>query len=235
MMKMYILLLSDAFLDENFSSGTAIGLRDVESCSCYCSSESAALLRERLSDVPLDAPHWIDTGDYHYLSLFFLERIGEPFELILADNHPDDQPSAFAGDGMLSCGSWVKDARGLPNLQSFKWLDGQGELQGDNADSPLPVYLSLDLDCLDEAEFKTDWNQGLMRCDELVGKLEKLVAGRRIIGIDICGGISRAKGARDCDLRLNANLRERLISSLNLLTDRNPEPSSVPHGQDAGR
>lgn len=194
-MKKYILHLSDLFSEEGFSDGEELDLRDVEGTNCYCGSDSAEELRTRLKDVPADAVHWIDTGDYHYLTLLFLEKIKEPFSLILIDNHPDDQPSAFDEPGLLSCGSWVRDAR---KLDFF------------TASPSAPVYLSIDLDYLSPDEFRTDWNQGTASVDMMLEDIRKAVSGRRIIGIDICGGITLSKGAKDSDLLMNRRLRERI-------------------------
>ena len=194
-MKKYILHLSDLFSEEGFSDGEELDLRDVEGTNCYCGSDSAEELRVRLKDVPADAVHWIDTGDYHYLTLLFLEKIKEPFSLILIDNHPDDQPSAFDEPGLLSCGSWVREARKLDFFTTS---------QSD------PVYLSIDLDYLSPDEFRTDWNQGTASVDMMLEDIRKAVGGRRIIGIDICGGITLSKGAKDSDLLMNRRLRERI-------------------------
>lgn len=194
-MKKYILHLSDLFSEEGFSDGEELDLRDVEGTNCYCGSDSAEELRTRLKDVPADAVHWIDTGDYHYLTLLFLEKIKEPFRLILIDNHPDDQPSAFDEPGLLSCGSWVREARKLDFFTTS---------QSD------PVYLSIDLDYLSPDEFRTDWNQGTASVDMMLEDIRKAVSGRRIIGIDICGGITLSKGAKDSDLLMNRRLRERI-------------------------
>lgn len=198
-MKKYILALSDAYSEENFVSGEQVCLKDIEGTNCYCSEESAGLLRERLAGIPLEALHWIDTGDYHYLTLFFLERITEPFDLVLIDNHPDDQPSAFGECGIISCGDWMRHARQLKNFRD-----------GDD----YPVYLSIDLDFLHPDVFKTDWNQGSATLDDLSHIIRERIHGRRVIGIDVCGGLTRSKGATDADLLLNKEIRERLIGLL---------------------
>ena len=51
--------------------------------------------------------HFIDSGNYHYMSALFLEEIREPFSLVVLDHHPDMQPSMFGQ--ILSCGGWVKE------------------------------------------------------------------------------------------------------------------------------
>lgn len=204
MMKKYILALSDAYSEENFRSGETVCLKDIGGTNCYCSAESADLLRKRIAEIPVGALHWTDTGDYHYLTLFFLERIREPFELVLIDHHPDDQPPAFGSPEMISCGDWVTHAR---RLENFREAEG------------FPVYLSIDLDFLNPEEFRTDWDQGTATLEEMSAIIRERTRGRRILGIDICGGITRSKGATDADLAHNKEIRERLVG---LLPEINP-------------
>ena len=46
--------------------------------------------------------------------------------------------------------------------------------------------------------------------EELLRRVEAIASGHRILGVDICGGITTAKGARPEDLAANARLRTRL-------------------------
>jgi len=197
-MESHILTISSLFTDESFGTGSITDLRDIDGTSCYCSPESADELRRRIAHIPVNAMHWIDSGDYHYMTHLFLERLDSPFRLVLLDNHPDDQRPAFDSPGMLSCGGWVADARKLPSWRK----------SGD-----FPIYLSIDLDWLSEDVFKTDWDQGTASYDDLLTVLRSY-AGLQIAGIDICGGITRSKGATDTMLEANRNCRERLASDI---------------------
>lgn len=183
--------------------------QELEGTNCYCSEESAAIIRQAISGLPLNAVHYIGTGDYHYISLFWAELITEPFILILFDNHPDDQPAAFGGD-MLSCGSWVKEVRSLPFCKGTFWI--QKESDGAVLDRlpELPVYLSIDLDVLSTDFARTDWNQGDMSLPALEGMVLRIKKDRRIIGSDICGGLTIGKGASAEDQAINAGTTEAL-------------------------
>ncbi|MFH1105825.1 MAG: hypothetical protein V1731_01270, partial [Candidatus Aenigmatarchaeota archaeon] len=55
------------------------------------------------------------------------------------------------------------------------------------------AYCSFDLDCMRQEEIKTGWAGGWMYVDDLVEKIEKVNAKRRIISADILG----YSGARD--------------------------------------
>ena len=79
----------------------------------YLSEDAAAAIRRDLDRTAFDQGalhglHFIDSGNYHYMTRLFTERIRRPYGLILIDHHPDLQPPAFGG--LLSCGSWVRAA-----------------------------------------------------------------------------------------------------------------------------
>lgn len=74
----------------------------------YCDTVSADLLRRQLTYVSPSGIHFLGSGNYHYMSLFFLEKISVPYSLVVFDHHTDMQPSMF-GD-LLSCGSWILQA-----------------------------------------------------------------------------------------------------------------------------
>ena len=180
-----------------------------EGTNCYCSAESADRIRQALAELPLHAFHFIGTGDYHYQTLFWLERVAEPFSLVLFDHHPDDQEGAF-GEDLLSCGGWVARARRLPCLQADVWIRDAADFPALDALPRLPVYLSLDLDVLSDRFARTDWDQGAMTLGEMQTALRALAASRRILGVDLCGGNTPEKGASPEDLALNASTGEAL-------------------------
>jgi len=181
----------------------------LEGTNCYCSAESASRIRHIIAGMPLQAVHEIGTGDYHYQTLFWLERVTEPFQLVLFDHHPDDQPGAF-GEGLLSCGGWVAEARRLPLLDKDLWIRAAADFPALRSLRDLPVYLSIDLDVLSTEYARTDWDQGDMTLGELCGAIGELTATRRILGVDICGGNTPEKGASPEDLALNASTGEAL-------------------------
>ena len=183
----------------------------MEGTNCYCCPESAATIRKEIAPLPAHAVHFIGTGDYHYISLFWLEKLEEPFSLVLYDNHPDDQETAFDA-GLLSCGSWVARARELSCCRNVWWNRLPPE------DDALPVYVSIDLDVLSEEFAHTDWDQGGMRLANLIEAMRTLACNRRILGVDICGGLSINKGASPEDISLNESTGEALYSVFRSLT-----------------
>lgn len=213
-----LLCMSEAYFEESWAQKMAdrkdtetLDLRGLDGCRCYCDESSASVIRKAISPFNPEGRHWIDTGDYHYITLFWLEKITEPFDLLLLDNHPDDQAPAF-GDGLLSCGGWVKKACGtIPLLGDVFWNTCVRP-------SSRPLYISIDLDVLSSDWARTDWSQGEMCPEELENMLMSAFRGRRVIGVDICGGLTTEKGAVPRDLRLNASIRGRLLEILEKLS-----------------
>ena len=102
--------------------------------------------------------HWIDSGDYHYMTFLFCERIRTPFSLILFDHHPDDQEPAFGN--VLSCGGWVAALRREnPFLRDVISVGVDGVFPSPSVCQG-PFYVSLDKDVFSPAYARTDWSQG---------------------------------------------------------------------------
>ncbi len=87
---------------------------DIPGTCGYCAPEAAEEIRKRLAPFRADDIHLLDNGNYHYLTKFWIEKIREPFDLVVFDHHTDMQPSALLP--VLSCGSWVKDTLEDPQL-----------------------------------------------------------------------------------------------------------------------
>lgn len=74
---------------------------------CYCDEEGASALQRMIADYSPQGIHFIDSGNYHYVTKFWTDKLATPFALLVFDHHPDMQPPLF--EHILSCGSWVKD------------------------------------------------------------------------------------------------------------------------------
>lgn len=190
-----------------------IDCTDIAGTSCYCSPQAAAEIRRRIQAYPVQGIHFLDSGDYHYVSEFWMEKIQGPFNLLLFDYHSDMQPPKFPG--LLSCGCWVKSAMEKnqnlqqvcivgPDESAFAEIAGlyRGRLQCvslqalheqqtwkqlANLQSSLPVYISIDKDVLNTYFACTDWSQGGLSLVVLEKLLVLFETHCHIIGIDICG------------------------------------------------
>ena len=203
----------DSELDSRGLSERIMDLTELEGTNCYCSDEAAEVIRAEVSGLPVSSICWIDTGDYHYLSYFRGSYIREPFELVLIDNHTDD----FDPAGTLSCGNWVSLLLQEPMCRRSNLVRSSADAAPLIFDSLVPVFLSIDLDVLRPEDFRTNWDQGSMTFEELLGIVESLASARRIVAIDICGGITESKGATPSDLALNLRQRLRLANFLQKL------------------
>ena len=196
-MESLLVCMSSLFSDEGWSPEKAVvcDYQNLEGTVCYCDPESERILEESFKSLPVNALHWIDGGDFHYLSDIWMRRIAEPFSLMLIDNHPDDQEPAFGG-GILSCGSWVAHAK-----KTNPMLTEGSDL----------VYLSIDLDYLSPDYARTNWNQGSATLPQLLESLDASLRGKRLAGVDICGGITTAQGGTDADFEINKATRNALL------------------------
>jgi hypothetical protein len=81
----------------------------------------AALARAVAS--PMDtapALTFVGSGDFHHVSLSLVRRIGQPFNLLIFDNHPD----WMRGIPFLHCGTWVVHAARLPQIRHIFHVGG---------------------------------------------------------------------------------------------------------------
>ena len=96
-----------------------LDLSDISGTDCYCDDEAVAAIRKKIANAGITGArgiHFIDNGNYHYMSKIWTDKIAEPFTLIVFDHHPDMQEPRF-GD-ILSCGGWVKKT-----LDENKFID----------------------------------------------------------------------------------------------------------------
>ncbi len=178
---------------------------DITGVNCYVDADAVGVLRERMVNVHLEGVHFIDSGNFHYLTYLFLERIEYDFALVLIDKHPDCKKPMF--EEMLSCGGWVRNAfMSLMHLKHvymigtdeslLEELDDLGQYKNkafvvkDMSDidkESLPIYISIDKDALSSSVLTTNWDQGVMTIEELDECLDMIISGHEIIGTDICG------------------------------------------------
>ena len=159
---------------------------DIKGTRGYCSEEAKAKIIKRIGDYLPAGIHFIDSGNFHYVSEFWIRKINYDFILIVFDHHSDMIKPMF-GD-ILSCGSWILNA--LKNNQ-YLCDNNLGDLKVwkiiDELLKQYPVYFSIDKDVLSEQVVTTDWQQGQMRLIEFKLILADLIKRGDVIGIDICG------------------------------------------------
>ena len=69
-MKSLLVHMSSVFSDENWSPDEArhLDLTHLEGTTCYCDQESEKAIEHAFKPLPVNCLHWIDGGDYHYLT-----------------------------------------------------------------------------------------------------------------------------------------------------------------------
>ena len=60
-----------------------IDLSDIEGTDMYCSHEAMLEIQKRLNDYGPEGIHFLDNGNYHYMTKVFVEKIHQPFSLVL--------------------------------------------------------------------------------------------------------------------------------------------------------
>ena len=193
-----------------------VEVQELPGSNCYCDGDAMETLRQKLEEFDADGIHFIDSGNYHYMSRIRLEKLNTPFRLVVFDNHTDMQPPAFGG--LLSCGGWV--AASLEELPLLKevLLVGPDQEAFDQTEPVLrekvrflsreklgemtleekisffeeltaefPTYLSVDKDVLCPEEASTTWSQGEMTLEELCQFVKILLEKQDILGMDVCG------------------------------------------------
>ncbi|MBO7417373.1 MAG: arginase family protein [Bacteroidaceae bacterium] len=225
----------------NFMQGDEfkwVDCTQIEGTDCYCDQEAEQKLKELMAEQPLETIHWIDSGDYHYVSKLWIDRIDKPFTLLVMDHHPDMQRPMF--DKLLSCGSWVRavleenpwlqkviligvDDKLLSEVEGFAGkveVVSESELNRKPIEAiiqglhiSLPVYVSIDKDVMTPNECSTNWDQGSMSWQQLTALLDYLLKGE-VLGIDICG--EEPKILTECvyclDSNINADYNESLYN-----------------------
>ena len=193
-----------------------VEVQELPGSNCYCDGNAMETLRQKLEEFDADGIHFIDSGNYHYMSRIWLEKLNTPFRLVVFDNHTDMQPPAFGG--LLSCGGWVAASlEELPLLKEvllvgpdqeafdqtepvlrekvrFLSREKLGEMTLEEKVSffeeltaELPTYLSVDKDVLCPEEASTTWSQGEMTLEELCQFVKVLLEKQDILGMDVCG------------------------------------------------
>lgn len=184
-----------------------IDCRGLEGTFGYCDPQAAKWLTRALETLSPRGLHFIDSGNFHYVTYFWIQKIARPFDLVVMDHHSDTKPPAFGN--LLSCGSWVLEALEEDRQLKHVYLIGvdpaykgmipakykaritcrtrEKKDRGPMVFGSRPVYVSIDKDVIRENIVETDWDQGDMTFRELKNTIRWIMASCEVIGMDICG------------------------------------------------
>lgn len=210
---------------------------DIEETDMYCSKNAYEKIWGRIEPYGIQGIHYIDSGNYHYISKIITDHIDEPFGLVMYDHHTDMQMPMVPE--MMSCGDWAGQAlsqnKNLRQLvivgppesdieqtlesysgsQSGRLLTFSAEdLHGDLLENKLklirtdlPLYISIDKDVLGTEYTETNWSQG----DMSIYGLE------RLLGVFL-GGQGEEKNSDACrnDERNAGDIRHSRILGIDI-------------------
>lgn len=211
-----ILDFSHVYLDEKIPKKNKVHLldcSDIEECDLYCSARAEKEIWNRIKTYGIHGIHYLDSGNYHYVTGIITKHIKQDFSLVVFDHHTDMQKPMI--EDMVSCGDWAGKTLDTNDCLQQLILIGPNEcdidqivcerkeklltfsaeeLQGGENQKKisqikknLPIYISIDKDVLDKKYSETNWNQGNMSLSMLEYLLSHFIENGRIIGIDICG------------------------------------------------
>lgn len=187
-----------------------IDLKKIHHTNLYCEKQSL----EKISlQLKLQSHHnitLIGSGNYHYISYLLLSKIKKPFTLLLFDHHTDMMTTSI-----LSCGSWLSEAllrlpylkKAIiigassdvnvsisPEIRSKVVICSKSDVIQSNFKNDLLsyfsteyVYISIDKDVLNEKYASTNWEQGEMSMQTLLGIVEYMMLHKQVCGVDVCG------------------------------------------------
>lgn len=207
----------------------------------FCSPQAEKILTEALITLEPPALTFLGSGNYHYLSYLLLQKIKEPFSLVLFDYHSDMQDSLCAD--LLSCGNWVKFAlRYCTNLKQVfivgisegysaniqtiakkevfvfsekRLVDNNWLIDFENL-AQYPLYISIDKDVFDISLVHTNWDHGSMDYATIDAFFRFISSRYDIVGADICGEypVDYADAHfRECQL-MNGEMNRYLLQAL---------------------
>ena len=193
-----------------------VEVQDLPGSNCYCDEEAAEQILAKIQLYTGEGIHFIDSGNYHYVSRLWIQKIQKPFRILVFDNHTDMQLPAFGG--LLSCGGWIAASlEEIPMLEEVVLVGPDEEAYAQvepefrsrvqflsrerlaamtaeekksffcEINTDLPLYISVDKDVLCTEDAATTWSQGDMTLPELEEFLKTVLNRQQVIGMDICG------------------------------------------------
>ena len=154
-----------------------IDCSDIEETDMYCSKEAYKRIWEKIKPYGIQGIHYIDSGNYHYITKIMTDHIDEPFGLVMYDHHTDMQIPMVPE--MMSCGDWAGQA--LSQNKNLRQLVIVGPPEKDIAET-LESY-------------KCEHNVQETKCDDPYDISRDISSGRLLIfsAEDLHGGLLEDK------------------------------------------
>ena len=84
MIQPVLMNFSGVYEEEKFYrkfSGELLSLRTLEGTNCYCTPEAEEQIKAWIEKYPVRGIHFLDSGNYHYVTKFWIDRMQVPFDL----------------------------------------------------------------------------------------------------------------------------------------------------------
>lgn len=163
----YILDFTHIYMNKNIekeSNLLHIDCSDISGSDLYCTKEAEKKIKQRIDEHGIHGIHFIDSGNYHYITKFMTDKIQKKFSLVLYDHHTDMQESMI--EGMTSCGDWA------------------GQVLEQNENLVQLILVGAKEKDIKQLHLK---NQGHMSLRMLKDLLKFFLKDKKIIGVDLCG------------------------------------------------
>ncbi len=205
--RIFIYNFTNIYKEETFykkNNFKFIDLSNISSTRYILSNEGYLNIKKYFTNNELNGIHFIDSGDYHYLTKLFCDLINYDFCLIVFDHHSDMKDDDF--NNYLTCGNWINHVKNNKYLKKIIIVGpklNNNELISDITEnniinvskleeakffiSDFPVYISIDKDILDSSVIETNWDQGILKEKDILKAINIIFNKDNVIGIDICG------------------------------------------------
>lgn len=88
-MSVTVMSFSGVYKEQEFYQSKRIDKRveaeQVEETNCYCTEEAEEKIKKLIESYPEKGIHFLDSGNYHYVTKFWMEKLTKPFALVLFD------------------------------------------------------------------------------------------------------------------------------------------------------
>ena len=192
----FILDFTHIYIDENIEQTeniVRIDCSDMLGTDLYCTKEGEAEIQKRIENFSINGVHFIDSGNYHYITKIMTDKINKKFSLVLYDHQVIEQNENL--EQLILVGASeadiqqinVKNQSKLITFSAEELRNNSGRKKLDLIETDVPFYISIDKDILDKHYIETNWSQGHMSLGMLEHLLKFFLKDKKIIGVDICG------------------------------------------------
>ena len=193
----FILDFTHIYIDENIEQTeniVRIDCSDILGTDLYCTKEGEAEIQKRIENFSINGVHFIDSGNYHYITKIMTDKINKKFSLVLywaaqvIEQNENLEQLILVGASEADIQQInVKNQSKLITFSAEELRNNSGREKLDLIETDVPFYISIDKDILDKHYIETNWSQGHMSLGMLEHLLKFFLKDKKIIGVDICG------------------------------------------------